>query len=102
MPTYSTGLFAPRTPTVIEACQFDGTYAHALWFSEQDPENITIITRPLERARGLTDESPARLTVNCWDGMATAEKGDWIVVDEDGDWRVCSDEEFQAECSPAE
>ena len=100
MSAYSTGFFAPRTPKIIEACQFDGTYAHARWFAEQDPENITVALRPVDRARGLTDDSPARLTVKCGDGAATAAKGDWIV--EDDGWEVFSDKGFQANWTPAE
>lgn len=102
MTNYAAETYLAREPESVEACRFDGTHAHAAWFADQDPDVFTVLVALGDRARGLTDDSPAWLGVSCWDGIATAEKGDWIAVDEDADWRVCSDEGFQARWTPAE
>lgn len=97
MTNYAAETYIAREPESVDACRFDGTHAHAEWFADQDSDAIAIQVSLGDRARGVDDRTPARMSImNPGEAPQIAKEGDWVLNTDDGRWEVLSDAEFHS------
>jgi len=81
-----------KRPVVIEARQFDGSWASArpiLNWMEPD--------RPIDRSGARwSDQGGGRIFINTLEGEMTASPGDWIIRGVSGEFYPCKPDIFDA------